>query len=177
MALSNIVAFFIILTAADTLHAHGATQVTSAAQAAQALAPFAGKWAAALFACGMIGTGMLAIPVLSGSAAFAMGEALHWRTGLEDKPEQAPRFYLAIAIATVVGMMFNFFGVNPIRALVWAAMVNGILAAPVMAVILHMARRQEVMGKFVISRPLLAFGLAATLVMLGASLGVFATGG
>jgi NRAMP (natural resistance-associated macrophage protein)-like metal ion transporter len=175
MALSNIVAFFIILTTAVTLHAHGDVQVTTSAQAAEALAPLAGRWAVGLFACGIIGTGMLAIPVLAGSAAYAMGEACRWRASLENKPEQAPRFYLTIAIATLLGIFFNFFHVNPIQALFWAAVLNGVFAAPLMAVILQMASSRKVMGKFAVPAYLRVVGWSATLVMFGVCAGAFVT--
>jgi Mn2+/Fe2+ NRAMP family transporter len=173
MALSNLVAFFIILTTAATLHAHGETQVASSAQAAQALAPLAGRWAAGLFACGIIGTGMLAIPVLAGSAAYAVAEACKWRTSLEQKPEQAPRFYLTIALATLIGVFFNFWHVDPIRALFWAAVLNGVVAAPMMALIVHLASSRKVMGKFAIPLYLRVVGWIATVAMLGVAGGVF----
>ena len=175
MALSNIVAFFIILTTAATLHAHGVLKVTSAVQAAQALRPLAGRWAGGLFVCGIIGTGMLAIPVLAGSAAYAIGEVYRWRASLEDTPQQAPQFYLTIALATVVGVGFTFFHVDPIRALFWAAVLNGIFAAPLMAVIVHMASSGKVMGQFTIPPYLKTVGWTATLVMFGVCVGVFAT--
>lgn len=130
MALSNIVAYFIILTTAATLHAHGETDIDSAAQAAKALAPLAGPWAAWLFASGIIGTGMLAVPVLAGSAAYAMGEACKWPVSLERKPQRAIGFYVTIAVATLAGICLNFLHIDSIRALYWAAVLNGILAAP-----------------------------------------------
>ncbi len=175
MALSNIVAFFIILTTAATLHAHGTTDVATAAQAAQALQPLAGRWAAELFVCGIIGTGMLAIPVLAGSAAYALGEALSGPSSLEKKAEQAPGFYLTITVATVAGIVLNFLHIDPIRALFWAAVLNGLLAAPLMAVIMHMASSRKVMDKFTIPLYLRVVGWAATAVMVGVSIGVFAT--
>jgi NRAMP (natural resistance-associated macrophage protein)-like metal ion transporter len=175
MALSNAVAFFIILTTAATLHAHGQTDVSTAAQAAQALAPLAGRGASILFACGIIGTGMLAIPVLAGSAAYAMGEGCNWTTSLEKKPKEAVGFYTIIAAATLVGIALNFIGINPIRALFWAAVLNGVLAAPLMAVIMHMASSKKVMDKFTIPLYLRVVGWTATAVMLAVSIGVFAT--
>jgi NRAMP (natural resistance-associated macrophage protein)-like metal ion transporter len=175
MALSNIVAFFIILTTAATLHAHGQTTVATAAQAAEALTPLAGPWAAGLFVCGIIGTGMLAIPVLAGSAAYAMGESVKWPASLEKKPKQAAGFYLTIAAATSAGIGLNFLHVDPIRALFWAAVLNGMLAAPLMAVIMHMASSQKVMDKFTIPLYLRVVGWIATAVMFGVSVGVFAT--
>jgi NRAMP (natural resistance-associated macrophage protein)-like metal ion transporter len=175
MALSNIVAFFIILTTAATLHAHGQTDVASAAQAAKALAPLAGPWAEALFACGIIGTGMLAVPVLAGSAGYAIGEARQWPVSLEHKPRQAVRFYVAIAAATIAGIGLNFLHIDPIRALYWAAVLNGLLAAPLMAVIMHMASSRKVMEKFVVPGYLRVAGWTATLVMFGASVGMLLT--
>ena len=117
MALSNVVAFFIILTAAATLRAQGVTEVGTAAEAAKALAPLAGRWAESLFACGIIGTGMLAVPVLAGSACYAIGEARKWRVSLENKPGRTVEFYVAITVATVAGMCLNFLHIDPIRAL------------------------------------------------------------
>jgi NRAMP (natural resistance-associated macrophage protein)-like metal ion transporter len=175
MALSNIVAFFIILTTAATLHAHGTTDVATAAQAAQALQPLAGRWAAGIFACGIIGTGMLAIPVLAGSAAYAMGEGAKWPSSLAKKARQAPGFYITIAVATVAGIALNFVHIDPIRALFWAAVLNGVLAAPLMAVIMHMASSKKVMDKFTIPLCLRIVGWTATAVMFAVSIGVFAT--
>ncbi len=175
MALSNVVAFFIILTTAATLHAHGNTNVATAAQAAQALKPLAGRWAAGLFVCGIIGTGMLAIPVLAGSAAYAMGEGCKWPASLEKKPAQAAGFYVTIVVATVAGIALNFLHIDPIRALFWAAVLNGLLAAPLMAVIMHMASSPKVMEKFTIPLYLRVVGWAATGIMFAVSVGVFAT--
>jgi NRAMP (natural resistance-associated macrophage protein)-like metal ion transporter len=170
MAFSNIVSFFIILTSAATLHAHGQTEVNTAAQAAQALAPLAGRGAEALFACGIIGTGLLAVPVLAGSAGYAIGEARKWRASLEQPPTNALRFYGAIAVATLAGMALNFLGIDPMRALFWAAVFNGVVAAPLMALIVHLASSRKVMGKFVIPVPLRIGGWIATLVMAAACL-------
>ncbi len=173
MALSNIVAFFIILTAAVTLHAKGVHDVATAAQAAQALWPLGGRWATGLFVCGIIGTGMLAIPVLAGSAGYALGEACKWPASLEKKPRQAPGFYVTIAVATVAGIVLNFLHIDPIRALFWAAVLNGVLAAPLMAVIMHMASSKRVMDRFTLPSYLKVIGWAATAVMFVAALGVF----
>jgi len=175
MALSNIVAFFIILTASATLHTHGITDITSAAQAARALEPLAGRWAAALFACGIVGTGLLAVPVLAGSAAYAVGEACNWRVSLESTPPQAVRFYATITAATVTGLSLNFLHIDPMRALFWAALLNGLAAAPLMALILTMAANREVMGSFVVPKRLQILGWAATLVMFAVGVAVFAT--
>ncbi len=175
MALSNVVAFFIILTAAVTLHATGVQDVATAAQAAQALRPLGGRWATGLFVCGIIGTGMLAIPVLAGSAGYALGEACKWPSSLEEKPRQAPGFYLTIVVATLAGIVLNFLHIDPIRALFWAAVLNGVLAAPLMAVIMHMASNKKVMDRFALPAYLKVIGWAATVVMFSAALGVFIT--
>ncbi|MGB8771444.1 MAG: divalent metal cation transporter [Candidatus Korobacteraceae bacterium] len=175
MGFSNIVAFFIILTTAATLHAHGITNVATSAQAAQALAPLAGPWAERLFTCGIIGTGLLAMPVLAGSAAYATGEAGRWPTSLKKKPQQAPAFYLTIVMATIAGMCLTFLHIDLIRALFWAAVLNDALAAPLMAVILHMASSGRVMQKFTIPRYLQVVGWTATLLMFAASVGMLVT--
>ena len=130
MAVSNLVAFFIILTAASTLHVHGITTISSSQQAASALEPLAGRFAFGLFVCGIVGTGLLAVPVLAASAAYGIGEACKWKVSLENKPSKAPRFYSVILIATVVGIALNFLHVDPVRALYWSAILNGIVAAP-----------------------------------------------
>ncbi len=173
MALSNLVAFFIILTSAATLHAHGQKDVATAAQAAQALAPLAGRFAAGVFVCGILGTGLLAIPVLAGSAAYAIGESVKWPVSLEKKPAQAPGFYVTITVATLAGVGLNFVHIDPIRALFWAAVLNGILAAPLMALIMHMAASTKVMGKFAVPVYLRVVGWTATAIMFVVSIGVF----
>ena len=175
MAFSNLVAFFIILTTAATLHAHGVREISSSAQAAQALEPLAGRWAFLFFVCGIVGTGLLAVPVLAGSAAYAVGEACKWRVSLERKPREARKFYSAIAVATVVGLGLNFLHIDPIKALFWAAILNGLTAAPLMVVIVLMATSRKVMGEFVIPRYLKVMGSAATAVMLCVSIGLFVT--
>jgi Mn2+/Fe2+ NRAMP family transporter len=175
MALSNIVAFFIILTTAATLQTHGETNIATAAEAAKALAPLAGRWAEALFACGIIGTGMLAVPVLAGSAAYALGEACKWPVSLEHKFNHATRFYGAIAAAMGAGIALNFLGINPIYALYLAAVVNGVLSAPLIAVILHIASSKRVMEKFAIPSYLRIVGWVAAVAMLSATIGMLAT--
>ena len=168
MALSNLIAYFIILTVAATLNAHGQKNIDSAEQAAQALQPIAGKFASLLFSLGIIGTGLLALPVLAGAGAYAIGEALHWPVGLERKASQAKAFYAVLALSTLVGLSLNFIGINPVRALVWSAMVNGVAAAPVMCFLMLMASSRKVMGKFALPLYLKILGWGATLVM-GAS--------
>jgi len=176
MALSNLVAFFIILTTGATLHEHGIFEVSSAAQAARVLEPLAGRWAAALFTCGILGTGLLAVPVLAGSAGYAIGEAFKWRVSLESAPPKAVRFYTTITAATVIGLALNFLHIDPMRALFWAAVLNGLAAGPLMALIVAMAGNHKVMGRFVIPRPLKISGWAATIVMFTAGLGTLVIG-
>lgn len=178
MGLSNLIAFFIILTAAVTLHAQGKTDITSAAQAAEALRPVAGNFAFLLFTIGIVGTGLLALPVLAGSAAYAVSGALNWRrASLERKASQAKRFYSIIAISTLIGLGLNFTSIDPIKALFWAAVINGVLAGPVMIVIMLMATNPRLMGEFTISRRLRITGWLATVIMLVAAGGLFATWG
>jgi NRAMP (natural resistance-associated macrophage protein)-like metal ion transporter len=177
MGISNLIAFFIILTAAVTLHAHGKTDITSAAQAAEALRPLAGNFAFALFTLGIIGTGLLAIPVLAGSAAYAVSGVFGWPASLEHKLFPAKRFYSVLAAATVIGLGLNFTPIDPIKALFWAAVINGLLAGPVMVVIMLMATDSTVMGQFTLSRRLKITGWLATVVMLASTGGLFATWG
>ena len=174
MGISNLVALAIMVTTAATLHKNGNSNITSAAQAAEALRPLAGNAAFALFALGIIGTGLLSVPVLAGSAAYAIGEARKWPVGLARLPLEAKAFYVTIALATVLGGMLNVAAVNPVRALVWAALVNGIVAAPVMVLLVHMSSRRDIMGKFKVTGA--AYGLAwcATAVMVVASVVFFA---
>jgi Mn2+/Fe2+ NRAMP family transporter len=175
MGVSNLVALFIVLTTAATLHAHGVTNVETSADAAKALKPIAGEFAFAVFALGVVGTGLLAVPVLAGSAAYALGETLGWRVGLAERARRAPAFYLAIAGATLVGALLNFSPLDPIKALIFSAVVNGVVAVPVMAMIMHMASRRRVMGEFALRPWLKALGWAATAVMAAAAVGMFAT--
>jgi NRAMP (natural resistance-associated macrophage protein)-like metal ion transporter len=175
MGFSNLVAFFIILTTAATLHAHGVRDVNTSAQAAQALQPLAGRWAFLLFVCGIVGTGLLAVPVLAGSAAYAVAEAFKWKSSLESKPSDAIGFYSTITLATGIGLVLNFIGIDAIKALFWAAVLNGLTAAPLMAVIVLMASNPAVMGKFVLPFYLRVMGWLATAVMLCVSIGVFVT--
>jgi NRAMP (natural resistance-associated macrophage protein)-like metal ion transporter len=175
MAFSNIVALAIIMATAATLHVQGISQIGSAAQAAQALRPIAGEFAFLIFALGIIGTGLLAVPVLAGSAAFAVSETRGWKEGLEYQPQQAVRFYSIIVAATVAGVVLDWANVNPIKALFWSAVLNGIAAAPLMAAMMILASRRKVMGKFTCSRPLSIFGWAATAIMAAATLLLFAS--
>jgi Mn2+/Fe2+ NRAMP family transporter len=169
MGFSNLVALAIMITAAATLHAEGHHDLTSAADAAQALRPLAGNFAFALFALGILGTGLLSVPVLAGSAAYALGEARRWPVGLARKPFQAKAFYGAIAAATVLGGVSSIASVDPVTALVWAAIINAIVAVPVMSTLMSMATNRTIMGPFCISRRWAALGWLATAVMAAAA--------
>jgi NRAMP (natural resistance-associated macrophage protein)-like metal ion transporter len=173
MGASNLVALAIILTAAATLHPAGITDIQSSADAAEALRPIAGDHAATIFALGIVGTGLLAVPVLAGSAAYAFCEALKRPVGLGRKPMRAKAFYATIVVATLVGALINFTPINPIKALYWAAVVNGVVAVPVMAVMMILARRKSVMGDFTIPRGMTIVGWLATAVMAFAALAMF----
>jgi NRAMP (natural resistance-associated macrophage protein)-like metal ion transporter len=175
MGFSNLVAFFIILTTAVTLHVHGITNIQTSAEAASALRPLAGDFAFFLFAAGIIGTGLLAVPVLAGSAAYGIAGAFQWTKGLEHKPAVAGRFYAIIAVSTIVGVALGFMPIDPIKALYWSAVINGVISVPIMAVMMLMGGRQDVMGRFVITRRLKWIGWAATLAMGVAVIAMFAT--
>jgi Mn2+/Fe2+ NRAMP family transporter len=176
MAVSNVVAFFIILTAAVTIHASGGGKdIHTAADAAKALQPVAGRFAFFLFAAGIIGTGLLAIPVLAGSAAYGVAEAFRWPASLESKPGQAPQFYLVVGAATIIGLALNFLGLDPIRALYWSAIVNGIAAAPLMAMLMLMSANRAVVREFTLPLSLRIIGWAATAVMVLASIAFLAS--
>ena len=165
MGFSNLVALAILMTTAATLHQAGISEVDSAAQAAQALQPLAGRLAVVLFSVGIIGTGLLSIPVLAGSAAYALGEARGWPVGLARKPLQAKAFYGAIAVATLLGAAAHVFRLNPVKALVWSAVLNGIVAVPVMVMLMLLTTSSVVMGHFKISRLWMVTGWVGTAVM------------
>jgi len=177
MAFSNIVAFFIILTAAVVLNAHGIKDIQTSSQAAEALQPVAGRFAFLLFSLGIIGTGLLAVPVLAGSSAYALGEARRWPVGLEKKPQSARGFYWVIALSTLAGVGLNAVHLDAVKALFWSAVTNGVVAAPLMVMIMLLASRENVMGKFTLSLRLKVLGWSATAVMAAVSVGMFATMG
>ena len=165
MTFSNLVAFFIILTTAVTLHAHGITDIQTSAQAAAALRPIGGEFAFLLFAAGIVGTGMLAVPVLAGSAAYAVAESFRWPIGLGLKLMEARGFYAIIVAATAIGVALDFTSIDPVKALIWSAVINGVIAVPIMVVMMLMAVRPEIMGPFVVRRHLWILGWLATGVM------------
>jgi len=173
MGMSNLIALFIIFATAATLHASGVTNIQTSSQAAEALRPIAGEFTFALFAAGIIATGMLAVPVLAGSAAYGVSEAFGWREGLDRLLKEARAFYATIALATLGGVALNFTSLDPVKALYWAAVVNGVLAAPLMAVMMLIAMNRRIMGKLTLPRPMLIAGWFSTAVMALATLGFF----
>lgn len=172
MGFSNLVGLFVMLTAAATLHANGITDIKTASDAAQALRPLAGSFAFALFALGIIGTGMLAVPILAASSAYAVGEALDWHVGLGRRPREAKAFYMTLVGATAIGTLMNFIGLDSMKALFLSAVLNGIVAVPLMVVMMHMASAKKIMGEHTIPRSLKIMGWIATLVMLAVVLGM-----
>ncbi len=177
MAMSNLVALSIVVTTAATLHAHGVTDIQTSAQAAEALKPIAGPFAFVVFALGIVGTGLLAVPVLAGSAAFALGEAMGWHVGLARKANRAKAFYGALVVAVGIGVVMNFTPIDPIKALFWSAVINGVVAVPVMIMIMHLSTHRAAMGDFRLPRVLSGMGWLATAVMALAAIGMFATMG
>ncbi|NMM02995.1 Nramp family divalent metal transporter [Paraburkholderia sp. RP-4-7] len=177
MGFSNLVAFFIMLTAAATLHMHGVTDIQTSAQAAQALRPLAGEFAFLLFSAGIVGCGLLAVPVLAGSAAYAVAETFQWKIGLGRQLLKARGFYMILTVATLLGVALNFTPIDPIKALFWSAVINGVIAVPIMVVIMLMSVRRDVMGQFVIGHWLKAVGWIATGAMALAVLAMVATWG
>ena len=170
MGFSYLVALFIVFATAASLHVAGVTQIDTSAQAAEALRPIAGEFSFGLFALGIIGTGLLAVPVLAGSAAYAVSEMFDWTEGLDRQWKEAKAFYGVIAIATLGGALLNFTSLDPMKALYWSAVVNGVLAAPLMAVMMIMGKNPNVMGRFILSRPMTVMGWLATAIMAFASL-------
>jgi len=170
---SNLVMFFIILTTAFTLHQHGITHIDSAKDAAQALYPLAGKFAGTLFTLGIVGVGLLAIPTLTGSAAYALAETFAWREGLDQRFRGARPFYLVIIVSTLIGIAMDFLDVNPVRALYWTAVINGLLAPFILLGIIFVALDRKVMKDQPSSIPSIVVVSLATLLMFGAAIGMF----
>ena len=174
MGFSTLVALAIIMATAATLHARGIVDIQSAAQAAQALEPVAGKVAYLLFSLGIIGTGMLAIPVLAGSAAYAIGDSRGWESGLDFKPWEAVGFYSVIGAATVLGIAIDWSPLDPIKALFWSAVINGVVAVPIMVAMMIVVSHQRRMGKFTAPRSVTILGWLATAIMAVAVVAMFA---
>ena len=175
MGFSNLIALFIIVSTAATLHAAGITDIATSAQAAEALRPLAGNGAFLLFSLGIIGTGLLAVPVLAGSAAYAVAETFEWKAGLDLKLLEAREFYAIIALATLGGVALDFTPIDPIKGLFWCAVINGVIAVPIMVVMMLLADDPKVMGEFTVTRRLKALGWLATWTMAAAVVAMLAT--
>jgi len=173
MGFSHFIALSIIVTAAATLHVNNVIDIQTSAQAAEALRPIAGSLAETIFALGVIGTGLLSVPVLAGSAAYAVGGARKWPTGLARQPMEAKAFYAVICITTIVDMIMNFTPIDPIRAFYWSAVINGVVAVPVMAIMMWLVAAPKVMGEFVVTGWVKALGWGATVVMALAAAAMF----
>ena len=177
MIFCNVVFYFVIVSAGATLHATGQTDIQSATEAAQALTPLAGKFATVLFAIGLIGAGLLAVPVLTGSAAYAVAETFGWPSGLDEKPRHAKKFYGVIALSTLVGVGIDFLGINPITALFWTAVINGVVAPPLLVVVMLVANNKQAMGERTNGVFTNIFGWLAAAIMFAAAIGMFITWG
>jgi Mn2+/Fe2+ NRAMP family transporter len=177
MLFANVVFYFVVLTSAATLFKDGQHTINSAADAAQALRPLAGDLAGLLFALGIIGAGFLAVPILTGAAAYGVSEAFGWSYGLEKKPWKAKQFYGVIAASTLLGVAIDFLGINPIQALYWTAVINGVLAGPLLILIMLVANNRKIMGERVNNAWINLLGWAATATMLTAAVGLFLTWG
>jgi Mn2+/Fe2+ NRAMP family transporter len=175
MIFCNVVFYFVILASAATLNAHGQVNVQSATDAARALEPFAGAAAKYLFAVGLVGAGALAVPVLTGSAAYAVAETFGWKCSLDAKPRQARAFYAVIAVSTLLGALINFAGINPIKALFWTAVINGVLAPPLLVLIMLVSNNPKVMGGRTNGKLVNTLGWLAAAVMVAAAVGMFLT--
>lgn len=175
MLFSNVVMYFIILATAATLHAAGKTEIQSAADAAQALRPLAGNGAALLLAIGLIGSGFLAVPILTGSAAYAMAEAFRWKASLDENPRRAKRFYAVIVASTLVGILIDFVGINPMNALFWTAVINGVLAPPLLVLVMLISNNRSIMGRGVNGLASNLVGWATAIVMLAAAFALLIT--
>jgi NRAMP (natural resistance-associated macrophage protein)-like metal ion transporter len=177
MLFCNLVFYFVIVSAGATLNVTGQTNIQSATEAAQALRPLAGNFATVLFGIGLIGAGLLAIPVLTGSAAYAVAETFNWPSGLDEKPSQAKKFYGIIALSTLVGVGIDFLGINPINALFWTAVINGVVAPPLLVVVMLVSNNKRVMGSRTNGLGTNIIGWLASAVMFAAAAGMFLTWG
>jgi Mn2+/Fe2+ NRAMP family transporter len=165
MFYSDATAYFIILATAVTLHVAGVTDIETAARAASALRPLAGDFACILFALGILGVGLIGVPVLAGSAAYAFSEAMGWKWGLERKATDARGFYSVIAVSVLAALVIQYSPISPMKALFWSAVINGVVAVPLMAVIVLLVCNKSVMGRFTASRPIVILGWIGTAVM------------
>lgn len=175
MFFSNLVMYFIILTTAATLHAHGETTIETAQQAAEALKPLAGNGAYLLFTLGLIGTGMLGVPVLAGAAAYAVAEARNWRGTLEDRPHLAKKFYAIVAASLILGLVLDYAGFNAVKMLFWAAVLNGVLAPPLIVLVVLLTCNKKIMGDRTNPPVLKWLGWATAVIMAAAAIAMFVT--
>ncbi len=176
MLYSDITAYFIILATAVTLNVSGIKDITTAGQAASALRPFAGDFAFILFAIGILGVGLIGVPVLAGSGAYALSEAMGWNSGLEKKPKDAIGFYIIIAVSVLLGLVIQYSPISPMKALFWSAVINGVIAVPLMVVIIMLVSKKAVMGRFTASRPIIILGWIAVAIMGAAAIAMFLPG-
>ena len=176
MFYSDLSAYFIILATAVTLHVGGITDITTAAQAASALRPLAGAFASTLFAIGILGVGLIGVPVLAGSAAYALAEAMGWKEGLERKATDARGFYGVLSVSVLAGLVIQYSPISPMKALFWSAVINGVVAVPLMVVIIVLVSKKSVMGAFTVGRPTIVLGWIATAVMGLAAIRMFIPG-
>lgn len=177
MLFASAVFYFVILASAATLHAAGKTEIQTATEAAEALRPLAGRGATLLFALGLIGCGFLAVPVLTGASAYAIGEAFGWQCGLDEKLRTAPRFYAVIIVSTIVGMLINFLKIAPVTALFWTAVINGVLAPPLLVIIMLVSNNPRIMGQRTNGKLTNVIGWSTAALMSIAALGMFLTWG
>jgi Mn2+/Fe2+ NRAMP family transporter len=175
MAVANLVFFFIVVTTGTTLYATGHRDIETARQAAEALRPLAGDGAYFLFTVALVGTGMLGVPVLAGSAAYAVSEAMHWRGSLGDRPRRSPKFYTVLAVAVLLGLVLNYLKLNAVRMLFWAAVLNGMLAPPLIILVTLLSSDRSVMGERVNPLVLTVLGWLTAAVMLAATVMMFVT--
>lgn len=176
MLYSDVAAYFIILATAVTLHVAGVTDINTAAQAASALRPLAGDFAYTLFALGILGVGLIGVPVLAGSGAYALSEVMGWKEGLERKVADARGFYGIIAVSVLAGLGIQYSPISPMKALFWSAVINGVVAVPLLVVIIILVSKKSVMGAFTASRPLIVLGWIATAIMGAAAVAMFIPG-
>lgn len=177
MIFASVVFYFVILASAATLHVAGKTDIQTATEAAEALKPLSSGLATYLFALGLIGSGFLAVPVLTGASAYAIGEAFGWKCGLDEKLHTAPRFYAVIIISTMIGMLINFLKIPPVTALFWTAVINGVLAPPLLIMIMLVSNNRKIMGQRVNGRLTNFIGWTTAALMSAAALGMFLTWG
>jgi Mn2+/Fe2+ NRAMP family transporter len=176
MLYSNLAAYFIILATALTLHASGITQINTAAEAATALRPLAGNFAFLLFTLGILGVGLIGVPVLAGSAGYAMSEAMGWKWGLERAAKDARGFYAVITVSVLAALAIQYTPISPMRALFWSAVINGLVAVPLMVVLTLLVSRSKVMGSFTASKPIIVLGWITTALMAAAGIAMFLPG-